>query len=142
VSKLDECIEKRLLRREKPDKEKAIRAIEIARERLIDAEISEDAGIPSATILLAYAAIFHASRALLFRDGYSEKSHYCVVEYINEKYVKTGKLDAKFIPLIRHARQERHEVFYGLEKTETKEDAEEVIDLAREFIKKIGELLS
>ncbi len=142
MSKLDECIERRLIRKVRPNREKALKALEIARERLTEAKASRSSGIASAAILLAYAAIFHASRALLFRDGYVEKSHFCVVEYINEKYVKKGELDAKFVPLIHNARQERHEVIYGLEKSETLEDAEEVLSLAKELLEKVKDMLS
>jgi uncharacterized protein (UPF0332 family) len=137
----EECLRKRLLRPERPDKGKAQDALKMAHERFIDAKISKDAEIPAATILLVYAALFHASRALLFKDGYSEKSHYCVVEYIREKYVKTGKISSKFIPLLHEAREERHEVLYALEKKETKKDAEFILTSAREFIRTVEKLI-
>ncbi len=39
MTKFNECIEKRLLRKDKPDKSKAAIALDISKERLLDAEI-------------------------------------------------------------------------------------------------------
>jgi uncharacterized protein (UPF0332 family) len=141
MTKLTECIEKRLLRKTFPDKKKAGIALEIAEQRFLDAEISFDSEIYSATILLSYAAMFHASRALLFKDGYTEKSHYCLSEFIKENYIKKGLISQKFSFLLNNAREERHEVLYGLEKKETKEDAQTTLSTAKEYLKEIKKLI-
>jgi len=90
MTRFQDCLEKRLLRRDRPDRQKALKALEIGEQRLLDAEISLEAEIHSAAILLSYAAMFHASRALLFKDGYVERSHYCLIEFVKEKYILTG----------------------------------------------------
>lgn len=90
--RLDECFKKRLLRRERPDLEKCKRSIEVAAAKLDGAQRTFKHGLPDATVVLAYTAMFHAARAILFRDGVVEKSHICVVEYLKEKYVKPGRL--------------------------------------------------
>lgn len=141
MSRFSECIEKRMLREDRPDKQKALIALEISEQRLMDAEISMDSEIYSATILLSYASMFHASRALLFRDGFTEKSHYCLIEFIKEKYVKTGILNSKFSFLLNNAKEERHEVLYGLQRTETKQDAEQILKNSKEYIKEIKKIL-
>ena len=46
----------------------------------------------SSSILASYMVMFHAARTILFFDGFREKSHACVARYLEEKYVKTGKL--------------------------------------------------
>lgn len=138
---LNECIKKRLIRKDKPDKEKAKKALEMAKERLTDAEISIDAEIPSATIILAYSAMFHASRALLFRNGFTEKSHLCLYLFIKERYIKTGRISQKFSFLLKNAREERHEVLYALEKKETVEDAQQILNNAKEYIKAVEKIL-
>lgn len=141
MTKFQDCLDKRLLRKDSPDKQKALKALEIAGERLLDAGVSFEAEIYSATILLSYAAMFHASRALLFKDGFTEKSHYCLIEFIKEKYIQKGLIDSKFAFLLNNAREERHQVLYGLEKTETKEDANQVINTAREYLKETGKII-
>ena len=59
--------------------------------------------------------MFHAGRALLFRDGIQEKSHYCLLVYLKEKY--TGRISAGILSSMDAYREERHEVLYSLEKT-------------------------
>lgn len=141
MTRFQDCLDKRLLRKDKPDKQKAFRAFEIAGQRLLDAEISFEAKIYSATILLSYAAMFHASRALLFKDGFTEKSHYCLIEFIKEKYIQKGLINQKFAYLLNNAREERHEVLYGLEKTETKENAEQVLKTAKEYLQEASKII-
>ncbi len=141
MSRFADCLEKRLLRKDKPDKQKGLIALEIAEQRLMDAEISMDSEIYSATILLSYASMFHASRALLFRDGYTEKSHYCLIEFVKEKYIQKGLINSKFSFLLNNAREERHEVLYGLQRTETKEDAEQILKNAKEYLQEIKKIL-
>ena len=141
MTKFNECIEKRLLRRAKPDKSKAAIALDISKERLLDAEISFEGQVYSAAILLSYASMFHASRALLFKDGFTERSHFCLIEFVKEKYIKKGLINSKFAHLLNNAREERHEVLYGLEKTETKQDAEYILASAKDYLKEVEKIL-
>ncbi|MBN2126915.1 MAG: HEPN domain-containing protein [Candidatus Diapherotrites archaeon] len=137
----NECLEKRLLRKEKPDKEKALIAVNISEERLMDAEISFEGEVFSAAILLSYASMFHASRALLFKDGFTERSHICLIEFIKEKYIKKGLIESKFSSLLNNAREERHEILYGLQRTETKKDSELVLKTAKEYLKEVKKII-
>lgn len=79
-----------MLRRERPDLEKSKRSIEIAEAKLNEAEKAFSHRLFDATIILAYTTMFHAARAILFKDGIVEKSHVCLIEYLREKYVNTG----------------------------------------------------
>ena len=115
--------------------------MEIAEARLSDAEQSLNEEIYSAVVVLAYTAMFHAARALLFRDGFVEKSHVCVIAYLREKYLGTGKLEQKYITILNNAGFERHEVLYGLEASETSEDAEFLLQNAEEFVDAVRKLI-
>lgn len=137
----EDCVREGLLRRTKPDLRKARRALEIARRRLEEAESSLKSGIFTGSLVLAYSAMFYAARALLFRDGWTEKSHACVVAYLRTKYVKAGKLEQRYLSMLDTARIERHETLYGLETTVAREDAAHMIDRAKEFLAKITEIL-
>ncbi len=136
-----ECIRKRLLIKARPDREKALIALQTARERLLDAEISFEAEVFSGTVILSYTAMFYAARALLFKVGFREKSHICVKEFLRERFVKTGRLDPKFLSTLNNARIERHEALYGLESKASKQEAEHTLSQAREFLKKTQKLL-
>ncbi len=83
-----------------------------------------------------YSAMFHAARALLFKDGYREKSHYALYVYLKEKY--SGKIEPKFLNELNILRLERHEIFYGLEEQEFDDGSiRRAITLAAAFISQV-----
>ena len=138
---IEECLEKGLLKEDKKDIEKAKKSIEIAKHKLSIAKRTFDVKIFEESIINAYAAMFHAGRALLFKDGFKERSHYGLFVYIKEKY--NDKLEPRFINELNALRLERHELLYGLEKQEIKEvEAEDVMKIAEDFIKAINGLIS
>jgi len=122
------------LRRIPPSKDKGIQSIKKAYEWLKEAESSLKAGAYGSAILASYTAMFHSARAILFFDGFREKSHACVARYLEEKYVKTGKLDKKWVELLDHTRQVRHDDQYNLSFFSTKEEAKKSLESARDFI--------
>lgn len=85
-------------------------------------------------------AMFHAARTILFLDGFREKSHACVARYLEEKYVKTGKLDNKWVELLDHSREIRHNDQYDLSFFSTKEEAERALGSARDFLSSMEDL--
>jgi len=85
--------------------------------------------------------MFQGARALLFKDGCVERSHYCVVEYLKRHYVQSGKLDLSHIHWLDTYRIERHETLYGLEKMDiTEKDANAAISFAKDFLETIRRL--
>ncbi len=86
--------------------------------------------------------MFHACRALLFKDGYREKSHYCVARYIEEKYVNNGRLDRIVVDLLDRFRELRHRDLYELDFSAIESDAEEAVKNAELVIKCIEKLIS
>lgn len=137
---INDCFAQGLLRKDRPDNEKAGKSIQRAKHKLENAAAAFDASIYEDAVIDAYAAMFHAARALLFKDGIVEKSHFGVYVYIREKY--HAKIEARFINELNALRLERHELWYGLESMEVMEaEAEEVIAIARDFIKAIEKLL-
>lgn len=136
-----DCLEGGLLKKEQPDPEKAKRSLEVAMHKLGLAQREVDAGIFENAPVTAYTAMFHAARALLFRDGYKERSHYALYIYLKEKY--GSKIEPKFISELNFMRMERHDAMYGLEKREEVQETEAKAEvaLAGEFISVVGRLL-
>ena len=135
-----ECFEKGLLKKESPNIQKAKRSIEISQDKLSSAKRLLDIKEYEMTLIAAYSSMFHSSRALLFKDGIREKSHYGLYIYIKEKYQR--KLGLRFVNELNTMRLERHDVFYGLEKTGIKEiEAENIAATAKEYLEKIEKLL-
>ena len=131
-----------MLRKIPPSKDKAAQSIKKARQWLKEAENSLKAAAFNSSILASYMAMFHAARSILFIDGYREKSHACVARYLEEKYVKTGKLDKKWVELLDHSREIRHDDQYNLSFISTREDAEHALESARDFLLAIENLFN
>ena len=86
-------------------------------------------------IVSAYSAMFHAGRAILFRDGVMEKSHVCLIDYLRENYVPSGKLPHGLIFSMDAFREERHHVMYSLDPTPPpSSDAKSALDTSRQMV--------
>lgn len=139
IRNIDDCFKFRLLRKISPDKDKTIRSLQLAKERLKEAENAVSLKIFQYAILEAYMAMFHASRALLYKDGIQEKNHYAIYIYLKDKY--SNKIPLHILNLLNIHRKERHESMYGLEYRPEKNDALIAISDAKVFIKEIEKFL-
>jgi len=137
---VNECFDKGLLKRERKSYEKALRSVQAAKNKLKLSKRCLEAKIYVDSILDSYAAMFHAARALLYKDGIVEKSHYALFVYTKEVY--SDKLEPRFINELNTLRLERHGLVYGLEDSEVEEsEARDVLAVAEEFIKAIEKIL-
>lgn len=143
IKNIDDCFKFRLLRKITPDKEKSKKSVELARQRIEDAKVmlkvTGKLKFFNHTIMDAYMAMFHASRALLYKDGIQEKSHFAVYIYLKDKY--SDRIPIPIINLLNLYRIERHEAIYGLEFNPTREEAEKAIEDAEIFVKEIIKVL-
>jgi len=136
----NDCLKEGLLRKIPPSKDKAAQSLKKAQEWLKEAENSLKGDAFNSSILASYMVMFHAARTILFLDGFREKSHACVARYLEEKYVKTGKLDKKWVELLDHSREIRHDDQYDLSFFSTKKDAENALKSANDFLVEIERL--
>ena len=137
---IKDCFEKDLIRRDKKDLLRAKKSIQTAEHKLNIAQRTFEVNIFEEAIINSYASMFHAARALLFKDGIVEKSHFGLYIYLKEKYA--DKIEPRFLNELNNLRLERHELMYGIESKEIKEaEAESIIRITKEFIKKIEKLL-
>ncbi|MEW6069250.1 MAG: HEPN domain-containing protein [Candidatus Thermoplasmatota archaeon] len=141
LSELDKYLEKGLIRKTLPSKEKAIKSITKARKWLNEAKKNFEFGLFDSCLISSYSSMFHAARAILLKDGFREKSHYCIARYLEEKYVNAGKLDRTVVDLLDRFRELRHEDLYGLESFATKGDAEEAIKNAEIVLRELKRLI-
>ncbi|PIU60066.1 HEPN domain-containing protein [Candidatus Bathyarchaeota archaeon CG07_land_8_20_14_0_80_47_9] len=141
LSELDRCFQKGLIRKTLPSKEKALKSIKKARRWLDEAQKNFDYGLFDSCLVSSYSAMFHAARSLLLKDGFREKSHYCVARYLEEKYVDRKKLNREVVDLLDRFRELRHEDLYELDFFATKEDAKEATENARIVIEEMEKLL-
>ena len=121
--------------------EKALKSMAKADRWLKEARKNLEHDLLDSCLVSSYSAMFHAARALLFRDGFREKSHYCVARYLEEKYVGRKKLPRVVVDLLDRLRNLRHTDLYQLDFFATKEEAEEAIKSAELVIGEITHLI-
>lgn len=91
-----------------------------------------------ATIQSYYAA-FHAARALLYSQGYRERSHYCVIIAMKALFVESGKLPEGLIKRFADLKALREKADYEMEFSTA--GAENGIRTAKELLEKAKKLL-
>lgn len=140
MTKLDECFEEGKLQPVLPSEKKAHESLRASRENLNEAQEALKNGILRATTNSCYVAIFHAARALLFRDGIREKSHFCLEQYLNT-FVTSGKLEPKWITFFSSMRDKRDTNQYGFQPPANREEIEIFVHLAAQFVDRMECLL-
>ncbi len=137
----DECFKKRLLRRLKPDPLKVTKALEMAELKKQRASDLFENDFFEESIVSSYTSMFQAARALLFHDGVIEKNHACVVAYLREYY--SSELGPDKINWLDTYRLERHESFYGLEKSNIdNQEAEDALLKSVRFLESVQQILN
>lgn len=136
-----DCIKEGLLRKIPPSLENAEASIKTSQKWMAESEKDLSASAFNSALMAAYVAMFHSARAILFFDGYREKSHFCLARYIEDNYVKKGILEAKWISVLDHYRDMRHDDQYSLSFFTTKKEAETALRTAKEFVERMSLLL-
>lgn len=80
----------------------------------------------------AYYSMFHTARALLYSEGYREKSHYCLMVAIAKLFVETGKLPERFVDALSAAKTMRERADYEEHFSET--GAQKLVSAAEDFL--------
>lgn len=109
LKNIDDCFERGLLRKVEPSRTKSERSLLQARDWLYEAEKNLEAEAYRSALSTAYLAVFHSARAVLFRDGVREKSHYCIGLYL-QRYVEENALEAEWPMLFDRIRSVRHAI--------------------------------
>ena len=139
LSDYEDCFKRGLLRKIQSSKEKGINSLEKAEEWVEEAEKNITVLADDSCIASSYMAMFHSARAILFRDGVREKSHYCIARYL-EKYVEEGLLEEEWILLLDRIRDVRHMDQYSLQHHATEEEASSALNSAKSFVKRMKKL--
>jgi len=141
VFDFEDCVREGLLRRVPPSPNNADYSMTTACKWLKEAEKDFESGAFNSSILASYLAMFHAARALLFFDGFREKSHYCIARYLDEKYAKSGALEKRWIELLDHYREMRHSSQYDINFFTNRQEAENALKNAKKFTDEMKILL-
>lgn len=140
LKNIDDCFERGLLRKVDPSRTKSDQSLTQAREWLSESEKNLEAEACRSALSSTYLAIFHSARAILFRDGVREKSHYCIGLYL-QKYVEEGALEEEWPMSFDRIRSIRHADQYSFMAKPSEEEVKAGIDLAGRFIERMERLL-
>ncbi len=107
------------------------------------------------TVICGYYAMYHAVLASLYKIGIKATAHYCAIAAFKEFYVKRGKVKPEFVDYIKRAKQLEQEYANTLDKAQenriieqygvevvTNDDAEWIIEDAKDFVLKIEEVMA
>jgi uncharacterized protein (UPF0332 family) len=131
--KIAECFQKGLLKRTSTDMENALRSLELSRSNIEDAAENFSIHRYRVVAISSYSSMFHAARAILFRDGIKERSHECIPVYLKEKYPQLETL----ANILDSYRRFRHDAIYGLDFAIDDKEAKAALDSAKEILEKI-----
>ncbi len=136
---LKDCINDGLIRNVPKSLARSENSFKTAAKWLVEAETTVNAGAYNSSMMCSYLVMFHSARAILYRDGYREKSHYCVARYLEERYVIRG-LEEVWIDLFDHYRELRHRNQYDVDLASTEKEARDALDAASRFFDRIKQL--
>ncbi|NYZ76717.1 HEPN domain-containing protein [Candidatus Micrarchaeota archaeon] len=143
MTEIEECFAKGMLKKTKSDMGKAMLSLKVSGENLEDARSQLENGLFKWAFIAAYTSMFHAARALLYRDGVKERSHFCLCAYVKERY--RGTIEARYISELNILREQRHRIMYGDENIKTKEveevEAESAVAIAAGFLEAVEKII-
>jgi len=130
---IDDCFRKGLLKRSCFPDNIIGKEIENSKKHLKNAYQCIRDGMLDLAVVSVYTAMFHAARAILFKDGIKERSHICVMIYLKEKYPELSE----YTTILDTYRRSRHTMLYGIDIKVIEDDAKLGIEQAEKFINKI-----
>jgi uncharacterized protein (UPF0332 family) len=135
--------------------ERARQHIDKAHRNLRAMKIMFDNDLFDWSIICGYYAMYHAVLAALFEIGIRATAHYCAIAAFKEFYVKRGKVKPEYVTYIKRAKQLEQKYANTLEKAQgdrvveqygvevlTNDDAEWILEDAKDFVLKIEEVLA
>ena len=113
-----------------------------AKTDLEGSEIMLQNGMFTQSLNRSYYSMFHCTRALLALDKFDSKRHSGIIAFFNQNYIKTGKLEIKYGQMLMSAEKIRIKSDYDDFFIASKQQAEDQLISAREFIHMIEEYIS
>ena len=124
----DDCLGKGMIKKSDSSLEKVEQSIAFGDKFLNSAKKNFDIEELEVCEIISYNALFHYSRALLFKKGYNERSHICLFIALKKLYPEQKELFERADKI----RSERHNLVYmGL--AAEGESVEYVIEFVEEF---------
>jgi uncharacterized protein (UPF0332 family) len=123
---------KSIIKEEIDKAEKRLKAAEV----LLEKDMVEDAANR------IYYSVFYAAKAMLNSLGYDAKTHSGLISEFGLRIVKPGKADKKLGAILRKTFELRESADYTLAAIIEKEEVEELMKGAKEFLKEAKKFVS
>lgn len=137
------------------DKARARQHIDKASRNLRAMQMMFDSDLFDWTIICGYYAMYHAVLAALLNIGIRASTHYCAIAAFKKFYVEQGKVAPEYMTYIKKAKHLEQKYAETLEKAQgervieqygvevlTNDDAQWIIEDAKDFVLKIEEVLA
>ncbi len=134
-----ECMNKRKIRTFSAGPKIARKEWQTAKDDLEEAGDSLDRKKYKWATIQSYYSLFHSARALIYKAGYREHSHYCLRIALRALYVETGLLQENVIEVLHMAKNLRENADY--QGNFSQEDAVFLRKEAFEFLQKAESFL-
>lgn len=137
---IKELSDKGLIKAQTLDIEEVKGSLSLAQRFLDRAKGNLEINFYDVAFLLAYNSMFHAARALLFKAGYKERSHFALIEAIRLLY-KDDKDIQDFLNVLDSYRLTRHAIQYSgelsneLDAIQSVNDAEKLMKIVKKKLK-------
>ena len=137
---LEELLRNKIIRRIKPDKSLALNSIKRARRDIATAKTLISGDKFDWSLAVSYNAMLAAGRAFMFDKGYrpsSTEGHLAVVQFLT---VMLGtKVSDRMIIVMNGMRKKRHRIVYEEMDIVSKDEAEQAVRWAEEFVNMIAD---
>ena len=126
-----------------PEQKKDLSSYRLQKSRslLEDAQVLYKNGSYESSINRAYYAVLSAAKALLILRGIDPETHEGVKTMISREFVKNGLLPKEYSEYFRNLQSRRLDSDYGDFIDLGKEEAEDSLTRARQFVDKMGEII-
>ena len=135
--RLEDCLKSGFLKKHRFSLDVIEKELENAEKHLADAGKCIDSEMYGLATVSIYTSMFHAARAILFRDGFKERNHVCVIAYLRKKHPQLRE----HVKVLDSYRRARHSALYGIDAEEDPEEATHGIELAEGFIVEVKKIL-
>ncbi len=115
--------------------------LEEAEEKLDSAKLLLQNGYFKDAVSRAYYCMYNAARALLLTKDMSPKTHRGLISKFGEEFMKMEDEAKNYAAILHKAEDMREMADYGVYKEISRDMAENVVDDAELFLKKIREVL-
>lgn len=143
------------LRKIPPDAKKSKEHIDKSHNNLRAMKLMYDNQLFDWVVICGYYAMYHAVLAALLNIGIFATAHYCAIAAFKAFFVKRGKVKPEYLTYLKRAKKLEEKYAEALEKAQenrvieqygvevlTNDDAEWILEDAKDFVLKIEEILA